>query len=155
MLTCEQRNLCTGTGCRWVPLIKEPLVIEAALESLQKESIDPVFITCLASLDSLIAMLGSTTTTKGNILEPMVRQAHSYFNGVLISDLPFLGLEKADLPLWAKQHKLTITNTGTAQQLKFASDADFLSKRTPGLQLCPEPTTRPDSALYVTIVHLT
>ncbi len=140
-------------GYHWK--IKEPLVIEAVLESLQKENLDPVFTTCLRSLDSLLAMLGPTTTTKGNILEPMVRQALSYFNGVLISDLPFLGLKKADLPLWTKQHKLIITGTGTARQLNFANDADFLSKRTPGLQLCPESTTRPDSALYVTIIYLT
>ena len=150
------KGICTleqdADGYHWQ--IKEPLVIEAALESLQKEHLDPVFNTCLRSLDSLLSMLGPSTTTKGNILEPMVRRALSYFHGVLICDLPFLGLAKADLPPWAKQHRLTITNTGTAQQLTFAHDADFLSKRTPGLQLCPEPTTGPDSILYVTHLPL-
>lgn len=135
--------------------IKEPLVLEAIVESLQKESVDAVFTTCLSSLESLLTMLGPTTATKGNILEPVVRRALSYFSGVPISDLPFLGLKKANLPLWAKQHTLTITGTGTAQQLNFANDADFLSKRTPGLLLCPEPTTRPDSALYDSIIYLT
>lgn len=106
-------------GYHWK--IQEPLVIEVALERLRKPSlgcrVPPVFTTCLASLDSLIAMLGPAITTS-NILEPMVRQALSYFNGVLVSDLPFLGLDEAILPLWAKQHTLNITDT---DKLKFDS----------------------------------
>lgn len=134
--------------------VQEPLVLEAALESLQKKHLDSVFATCLTSMDSLLTMLGPTTTTKGNILELMVRQALLYFNGVLVSELPFLGVAKAALPSWTTQHKIAVTSTGTAQQLKFTNDAEFLSKRTPGLQLCPEPTTRPDSLLCVTITYL-
>eukprot|EP00026_Physarum_polycephalum_P000598 Phypoly_transcript_00599.p1 GENE.Phypoly_transcript_00599~~Phypoly_transcript_00599.p1 ORF type:complete len:744 (+),score=73.21 Phypoly_transcript_00599:1984-4215(+) len=146
------KGICTlerdADGYHWQ--IKEPLVVEAARESLGKEQLDPVFATCLQSLDSLLSMLGPSTTTKGNILEPMVRHALSNFNGTLICDLPFLGLaNRADLPLWTKQQRLTITKTGTAQQLGFANDADFLKKRTPGLQLCPESTTRPDSILFL------
>ncbi len=140
-------------GYHWQ--VEELIVLEAIKASLSKETLDPVFVTCIAAMDSLLNMFGSTTSTNGNILEPMIRQALSYFNGWYISDLPFLGLNKASLPLWAKQQKIVITATGTAQTLGFTNDADFLSKRPPGFLLCTEPATRPDSVLYVTINYLT
>ncbi len=123
------KGICTLTrdpdGYHWQA--EELIVLEAIKVSLSKETVDPFFVTCMEAMDSLLNVLGSASSTNGNILEPMIRQALSYFDGWYISDLPFLGLNKASLPLWAKQQKIVITATGTAQTLGFANDVDFLS----------------------------
>ncbi|KAF9087445.1 hypothetical protein BGX27_002935 [Mortierella sp. AM989] len=70
-------NLCAlsrgNNGYHWV--MDEELVIDAIEEVLRNKSIDASYLVHLQNLDKLIHLLGTTSTTKGNAFEPLVRRS--------------------------------------------------------------------------------
>jgi hypothetical protein len=145
------RGLCALQPCgddyHWK--MEEPLVLEVAEQALRDCDVDPVYESCVTLLNDLLLQLGNTTTTKGNILEPIVRRTIKNFNGKLISELPFLGIPIAQLPTWCKTQKLDIKDIGTADKLG-KDDLTFFVNRILSYLLCPASGTRPDGAWFFT-----
>jgi hypothetical protein len=123
--------------------MEEPLVIGVAEEKLIAEDINSEFRDCLVSLSSVLSTLGPLTSGKGNGIETLLRMGLMDWDGTKLDDLPFLqGLK---LPLWCTSKKISIAKIGTASQLGFENDLQFLLHRPSGMLLAPVSITRPDS----------
>ena len=97
-----------------------------------------------AMLSKLIATFGTSTSMKGEALEPIVREVLRSFNGHRVSDLPFVQSIADKLPEWCQSATIDIQQIVTANESDFEDDLDFLTQRRPSILFRPEDTTRPD-----------
>jgi len=149
------KGLCAlseiGDGYHWK--LEEKFVLTIIEKMLQDFDVDYQFTISLEILNNLLGTQGSTTTTKGNAIEPIVRHTLEYFNNIKVCDLPFLKDLKGKLPQWCETAVINIMNSGTAQQLNLNNDLTFLSNRRPGEMLVPLSTTRPDGIFWFDFSH--
>ena len=78
--------------------MEEFLVINTLEEQLQKVDIDAEFEESLRALDSVLSTLGTSSSSKGNAIEPILRHTLKSWNGHKLAELPFL--RELKLPLW-------------------------------------------------------
>ncbi|KAK3805922.1 MAG: hypothetical protein J3Q66DRAFT_360046 [Benniella sp.] len=132
-------------------LMDEPLVVEVVEEELRRSNVDPFFLEYLSQLDGIIANLGVKSSTKGNALEPLVRQSLRRFCNFRLKDLPFL--KDITLPAWCNRFKLQIDEINTAHGFGMGTDnteADlkFLIDRPSNKLLVEQSGTRQDGAWF-------
>ena len=130
----------------------EPLVIEVVEEELKSRNIDPSFLEYLDQFNQVVENLGTNTTAKGNMLEPLVRRCLQRFNGFDLTNLPFLKGFKA-LPTWCKGLKLQIDEVNTANGFGYNghghdADLEFLKNRPANKMLIEQSGIRQDGMWF-------
>jgi hypothetical protein len=107
-----------------------------AKEVLLEHGADPQFRECVRMLPDLEMAFRPTTSTKGELLETIVRTVLTWFNSKRVSDLPFIKV--ANLPAWCNEAVLDI------KEIKQLNNLEFLSVRPTSVLLWPDNVTRPD-----------
>jgi len=133
-------------------IMDEPLVIEVVEEELKSRNVDPAFLEYLDKFNQVVENLGTGTTVKGNILEPLIRRCLQRFNGFDLTNLPFLKGFKA-LPTWCKGLKLQIDEVNTANGFGYNghghdADLEFLKNRPANKMLIEQSGTRQDGMWF-------
>ncbi|KAJ1539166.1 hypothetical protein HK096_000982, partial [Nowakowskiella sp. JEL0078] len=130
----------------------EPLVVEIVKEKLKEADVDEVFFTSLDLINSVLSNSSTSATSKGNAFEPIVRQAVRRFNGILVSELPFLSNHTNILPAWCKTHRILIDEIKTATEFGYSmgleGDLQFLMQRPKRKMLVELPQTRQDGIWF-------
>ncbi|KAG0279581.1 hypothetical protein BGZ96_001905 [Linnemannia gamsii] len=111
-------------------IMNEPLVIEAVEEELKALNKDPSYIENLDHLHRIVANLGSSSESKGSVLQMLVRRSLQCFNGTRLVDLTFL--QDVVLPNWCDNLQLQIDDINTASGFGYkgsvtAADLAFLA----------------------------
>lgn len=128
-------------------IMDEFIVIEAVEEELKASGKDLAFSECTDQIYQIVIKFGVASSSKGNALEPPVRQSLQRFNGFCLMELPFL--QDVVLPDWCHELQLQINDIDTASGFGYmgnvaAADLAFLTACPPSKMLVAGSGTRPD-----------
>ena len=138
--------------------IAEPLVIEALRTHLSTSGNAAQLSESACLLREVVKELGPTCSAKGNLLEPVLRQALVGFNGMRLADAPFLACIRDQLVgTWAESAVFDIQQVGTSVQLGgrcgVTGDMQFLAHGVTGKMLVEQNQTRQDGVYFFDRTH--
>jgi hypothetical protein len=135
---------------KYVWTLAEPLAIRVAFNVLRKlgiSSSDLVLDKALTLFYDHLLQFGNKTSEKGKLFEILVAAQLLTWNGHTLSSLP-ISSKLTNLPSWISDFSFSMTKFGTAHQLGFKSDLDYVQHVSEKGQidsiLLPENAMKPD-----------
>jgi hypothetical protein len=114
---------------KYVWTLAEPLAIRVAFDVLRKLGISPssdlVLDKALTQFYDHLLQFGNKTSEKGKLFEILVAAQLLIWNGHTLSNLP-ISSKLTNLPSWISDFSFSMTKYGTAHQLGFKSDLDYV-----------------------------